>query len=469
MADSRGDPRYPQRPPAPAPTGLPDPRGQTNTVPSGVPAYAPKPPLPSGSPPAFSGPLPAGAPAADPNYNAFAPVPPPPPATGAAQAPTAGVQPISFGVNGQHFNPTSAPFGMDMSTPGVNEQMWQNNQNLWMDSPQLDWVDSHQNAFNDPFAGESAISANLGKPVTNNSQEYWHGVQGAQNTPSAVDKTVAAGYSGPNNAQAAFDMTKNAMPGSLQPQFDAYYDRMKQKAISDANSQSAARGVYGSNAALNGVNAQALDVEAMRAKDATDFSLKDSDNQRAWLDSLSGQGAAADSSGVSAYNANVAGAKQGLDKTKTLGDIAFNADTSTLSRDKFNVDSAETLDKLKMDRLGAGVSTAFGSDDRHRGRLNDAFGASDVAQGSRETRVNTLYNHVSGMGKDVQDFVMENADKLIGGDTQMSDSELQTMLSQAADQRGWDDQTRERIFRDVKAVIDSKNGADAVKASTGGG
>ena len=355
-----------------------------------------------------------------PNFGAaYTPPPTPPPSA------------VAFGVQGQHFNPTTAPYGFDMTQPGQQEQFWNNNQQLWFDSPSLDWVDSKLGEFDKPMAGEAFVTdmlSSIGGP--GKGQQHWNGVGGRSNQ-----------YQGPNNAQVAFDMTKSQMPGSLQPEFDKYYDRMKQKAMSDVNSQSAARGVYGSNSALNNTIGAGLDIEAQRAKAGTDFALEDSANQLAWSNSLAQQGRGADLSGLGIFGANLEADKFDVNKAATLSDIAFGLDDATLGR------------------LGAGVSTAFGSDSAHRGRLNDAYGAAGLAQNARENRINTLEDNVSGFSNDAVNFLSENYDAILGSDQQMSDQELQTMIAQAADQRGWDQQTAERIFRDAKAIIDAKNGS----------
>jgi len=401
-----------------------DPRGTNGTKAGGQPGA-------SNGVPAWSGPMPS-------TYTPPGQTPPLPPGTvpsyvgafsGNVPLPT-GQGPMAFGVQGQHFNPTNAPYGFDMTQPGQGEQFWNNNQQLWLDSPSLDWVDSNLKNFDEPWQGEQFVSDMLssigGKGA---GQQYWNGVGGNSNT-----------YQGPNNAQTAFDMTKSQMPGSLQPKFDAYYDRMKDKVMSDVNSQSAARGVYGSNSALNNSIGAGLDIEAQRAKAATDFAFEDSANQRAWADSLSGQGRSADLSGTDAFRANLDAQKFDVDKFSTLGDLAFG------------------LDDSKASRLGAGVSTAFGSDDRHRGRLSDAFSGANTAQDQREERINKLYGQTSDFSNDTVDFLSDYYDQILGGDGAMSDQELQTLIAQTADQRGWDEQTRERIFRDAKAVIDAKNG-----------
>lgn len=392
---------------------------------------------------------------------------PPIPFQGFVPMPTAPTNPtIGNGRNRQGYKETTAPFGMDMTMPGVYEQIQQNMQDAWLGSPNTDWVHTHvMPQLEGPLAGEQAIGSTLGDNGSNFTGEYWEGVQGAGNTPA--ENKVQAGYKDPNLASVAFGQIQDALPGSLQPQFDKYYDRMHDKAISDVNSQSAARGSYGSNSALNNSIGAGLDVEAQRAKAATDFSLADSANQRDWMSLLGGQGSAADASGVNAYNANVAGAKYGLDKTKTLGDLAFNADTVDLNRDKFDVDRARTLDDMTLNRLGAGTSAAFGQEGYRQQGLSGAFRAAEGSQQAREQRINTLYNQVSGLGSDVQNFFMDNYSQLLGGDAKMSDSELQTMIAKEADQRGWDQHTQERIFRDFKTAWDMFKGNKSEKESTG--
>lgn len=421
--------RQPQAPPGPDLTN----NTQAKTVtpkpaPPPVPAFTQKPPLPS--------------------FQWTPPVPEPAPA------------PTSDG---------SSAFGFDMTMPGVNEQFWDKNADKWGASPSLDWVNGQLPQFQDPWAGEQAIGQSMGQPVSMQGGQYWNGVKGSMNTPSNAESAIQGGYKGGNNALSAFNQTQDALPGSLQPQFDAYYDRMAAKNMSNVNSQSAARGAYGSNTALNGAIGAGLDAEAERANAATKFSLDDSANQRQWLDSLSAQGRSADLTGLDAFGANQKAAQFGLDKTKTMSDIAFGVDDRQLDRDKFGLDQAKTVDDLRRNRLDSGVSSAFGVDSAEINRLSGGGNASNTAQNSYEDRVNGLYDRISGFSSDVQDFIMDNTDKLLGGDAGMSDNELQTMIAQAADQRGWDQQQQERIFRDAKTAMDAINGKKSADAAGGGG
>lgn len=390
--------------------------------------------------------------------------PPLPPQTGPVFPPSPAM-PVAFGVNGQHFNPTTAPFGNDMSTPGVLEQMWSNNQNLWFDSPQMDWVDSLLPKFNDPWQGEqknAELMGTMGNPGAG--QQYWNGVGGDFNKMSGAESAISGGYKGGNNSKTAFDLTKGMLPGSFQPGFDAHYDRMKSKVMSDVNSQSAARGAYGSNTALNNTIGAGLDVEAQRAKAATDFMFADSANQREWQGILGQQGRAADLSGLGIFGANKDAAQYGLDKTRLGGDLAFRAEEMAFNKDKALSELAFGLDDQALERLGAGVSTAFGSESAHRGRLGDAFRFADTAQDSREDRIGGLYDDVSDMSGDVMSFFTDNYDALLGGDAQMNDQQIEAMIAQTADERGWNQQQQERMVRDVKMFYDMIKGQKAEMA-----
>jgi hypothetical protein len=403
---------------------------------------------PNYKPPVPAGPVPPPAPAPP-------PVPPPPPTPGA---------------NG--YTPTTAPYGFDQKAPGVQEQFWNNNQNMWFDTPGLDWVDQQLPQFADPWMGETWNQQNMGGiGAAGAGQQFWNGVQGQFNKMTPAQQAIQGGYKGPNNAQAAFGQTQSRMPGSLQPQFDAYYDRMSQKAMSNVNSQSAARGAYGSNTSLNNTIGAGLDIEAQRAKAATDFSLDNSANERQWLDSLSQQGRAADLSGQGAFGLNLDAAKYGDNRIKDFADIAFRSEQMDLDKKTKQSDIAFGIDEARGRRLDSGISTAFGSDQARQGRLQGAFNSAGQAQNAQERRVGGLYDDVTDFSQDTMSFFTDNYDKLIGADGQIDQAQMELLLGQTADARGYDDQTKERIFRDAKAVADFINGqktADAAKPTGAG-
>jgi hypothetical protein len=379
------------------------------------------------------------------------------------------VQPISLQGGQVSYNPTTAPHGMDMSAPGVQEQFWNQNQGMWFDSPSLDWVDQQLPQFQDPWYGEQWNQQNMGGiGAAGAGQQYWNGIQGQANTMTGAERAVSGGYKGPNNALSAFKQTNAALPGSLQPQFDAYYDRMKQKSMSDVNAQGASRGVYGSNASLNNSIGAGIDVEAQRAAAATKFSLDDSANQRNWFDTLGTQGRNADLSATDAFGQNIEASKFGLDKTKTMGDLAFKSEQMKFDKDKSMSDIAFGVDEAKANRLGAGISTAFGSDAAHRGQLDTAFDASGNAQDQREGRINSLESKLAGFSNEVQNFFSTNYDQLLGADGQIDDAKLEAMIARTADDRGYDQYQAERlkteIYEAAELVIGAYTGGAAKKA-----
>jgi len=403
--------------------------------------------------PEFSGPLPPTPPLfPDPMVP---PAPPPPPPA-----------PVAHG--GGHYNPTTAPFGHDMSTPGVREQFWNNNQALWFQNPQLDWVNEQLGQFNDPWQSETfnaGILGSIGQPGAG--QSYWNGLSGSLNSPTASQNATSGGYRGPNLAEQAFEQTQRALPGSLQPQFDAYYDRMRDKTMSAVNTQAAARGAYGSSSALNGSIGAALDVEANRAKAGTDFSLADSKNQADWFALLGSQGRAADLSGQGAFSLNQQQGRDELDRVKTYGDLAFRAEEMGFDKGKAMSDIAFGIDDQRLERMGAGIDTAFKADHAYDNDRDTAFRAAGDAQRDREGRISGLYGDLEGMSEDVMGFFTKNYDQLLGADEATFDQMLSTMIAQTADQRGWDSQQQERIFRDAKAAWDMASGDQANKESKG--
>lgn len=388
------------------------------------------------------------------------PTPPLPPTTGYVPPvgsfnPTA--QPSHNG-----YNPTTAPHGMDMTAPGVKEQHWNMNQNKWFDTPGVDWANSQLPQYEDPWFGEQTnqqLAGTIAQPGAG--QQYWNGISGQANTMTAPEATIAGGYSGPNNAQTAFDTMTGRLPGSLQPQFDAYYDRMKQKNMGDVNAQAAARGSYGSSSALNGAIGASLDAEAQRAKAATDFSLADSANQRQWMDSYSGAGRAADLSGTDAFRSNIDAAKFGLDKTKTFGDLAFAAEQMEYDKNKTAGEMAFGVDEHKRGRLQDGISTALKGDEIMGERLEGSSREAGEAQDAREDRINRHLGNIGDFDEDITNFLQTNGDALIGEDGELNDAAIESYIAKTVDERNMSEQDAEVFARDLKAA------AEAYAASKG--
>lgn len=213
--------------------------------------------------------------------------------TGNAAAPVART-------NQNGYTPTTAPHGMDQSNPGVNQQFWNQNQNLWT-----------KGAFQPPGQG----------------QQFWNQVQGGFN-------------------KGAQDLT---------PQFNQYYDQARDAATGEANKQAAARGVYGSSQALNNVGNIAANVEGQRAKASTDFIFGNAANQRANLGQYGDMAFGAEGLGNQQRGLDL----QGLNSAFSASNTAENNRNNQIQG---QFDNAFRQQQAALGFLGQGYDAAIGND-----------------------------------------------------------------------------------------------------------
>lgn len=215
-------------------------------------------------------------------------------------APTGNVAPPVASPNQNGYTPTTAPHGMDQSNPGVNQQFWNQNQNLWT-----------KGAFQPPGQG----------------QQFWNQVQGGFN-------------------KGAQDLT---------PQFNQYYDQARDSATGEANKQAAARGVYGSSQALNNVGNIAANVEGQRAKASTDFMFGNAANQRANLGQYGDLAFGAEGLGNQQRGLDL----QGLNSAFSASNTAENNRSNQIQG---QFDNAFRQQQAALGFLGQGYDAAIGND-----------------------------------------------------------------------------------------------------------
>jgi hypothetical protein len=344
----------------------------------------------------------------------------------------------------QSYNPTQSPYGMDQTQQGVGEQYWSNNQQKWGNSPQMDWASSQLPKFEQPGFGEAFNQKNIkqfGK--AGQGQQFWNQVQGKFNTQGQ--------YGGPNLAAESYNRTVGAIPGSLQPTFDKAFDRAKETAVGDANSQAAARGAYGSSQALNNVGNVITDIEAKRADRASQFALQDSQNQAAWQGLAGQQGRAADQSEMGGFGTNL----QGI---QSFGDMAFNAENQDLNRDRFASGVGFGIQDQGFSRVGQGINAAMNLDSADLNRTNSGFQASMGAQDQRDGRIQGAFDNTRNMQNDLTGFFGGQYDQLFGADYAAQQDAMNAGLGLTAEARnqGYRDQERMR-----------QAGSDAIGAYTG--
>jgi hypothetical protein len=309
---------------------------------------------------------------------------------------------------------TQAPWGIDQSMPGVAEQNWDQNQDMWYNSPQLDWASEQLKGFQDPMYGESFNKDNMGAfSAPGQGQQHWDAVSGKFNEIGQ--------YNNPNLAAESYQRTVQNLPGSIQPTFDAAFDRARDKSVGAANQQASARGAYGSSAALNGVNSVITDIEAQRANRHGDFALQDSANQRNWLDSAANQGRSADLSGLGIAGHNLKGVKD-------FSDMAFDAEEAGLNQNKFLSETAFGIQNAEAERIGAGIDGALAIDTNELNRTNSGFDASVGAQDSRDKRLQGMVDNVSGYTDDVTKYFTQQIESMFQGNDAALQSAIEAKL-----------------------------------------
>lgn len=344
---------------------------------------------------------------------------------------------------------TTAPYGMDQSLPGVAEQNWEQNQDMWYQQPQLDWAKSQLPAFEQEGFGEQFNKQNINSfGAPGEGQQYWNQVQGSFNEKGQ--------YNDPNLAAESYQRTVQNLPGSIQPTFDAAFDRARDKSVGAANQQASARGAYGSSAALNGVNSVITDIEAQRANRAGDFALQDSANQRSWLDSAANQGRSADLSSLGAFGANLGG-------MQAFNDMAFKAEGADLARDQFSSGVASGIDQSANQRRGMGIDAAMGIDSNNLNRLNSGFNASNAAQNARGSRINDLAGHNRNFQNDTVGFLRDQYADLFGGDEAAFQEWANGMLGVTNNAKNDDQRSEKQLSDNLQQFTDLYGGAKGVK------
>lgn len=310
--------------------------------------------------------------------------------------------PATTGANGrQAYRATQAPTGMDQTTPGYGEQYWQNNQNLWQQSPQLDWASQQLPKYDTPGFGEQYNTEGVkafGQP--GQGSQFWNQIQGQFNQQHG---------------------------GNLQPQFDAFYDRGENKAVGAANQQANARGAYGSSAALNNVGNVIDDWEANRAKAGTDFALANSKNMQ--------------------------------DMATTYGNLAFGAGNEDLKRQGMGSDIAFHIGDQAQNRTNQGINNAMGIDQSYLNRTNSGFNAANTAQGAFEGRAQHMFDNTRAMSQDALQWAMQNYDKLSASDRATVDAQINAGLGKATQDQNADQTAADRVDKSVAEGVSAVNGA----------
>lgn len=134
----------------------------------------------------------------------------------------------------------------------------------------------------------------------------------------------------------------------LSANLDPYYDRAKERAVSDIDKSFGARGMFGSSAATGQIGQTVADLEATKARDEANYGLSRAAEQRAWA----------------GLGGNLAGQAQQSELARLMGAGGL----------------AQGFDANALARVNSGMNAALGAQDARRTRVQDMY--SNVSQPS---------------------------------------------------------------------------------------
>lgn len=190
---------------------------------------------------------------------------------------------------------------------------------------------------------------------------------GEQNAQSIIGKYAGGTPQLTNNTQNWFNQFQGSMPNiAADPGLGAYYENAKNRASESIDQAAAARGNYGSSAAID-QNARAFtDLEADRAKNEAQYNLQRLGEQRAWQ-GLGGQFAgAADSQSL-----NASQNEQGWQNF--LANLGLNSSQFGLQRTNAGMDAATGAQNLNRNRVQDAFGNQLAMGDRMAGIMADAY------------------------------------------------------------------------------------------------
>ncbi|RMG11328.1 MAG: hypothetical protein D6731_15725 [Planctomycetota bacterium] len=184
--------------------------------------------------------------------------------------------------------------------------------------------------------------------------QWWHSQGEKFNEPTKVEKFYENRYNAfqqPTNAQQFFDAFRQQDPG-----LGAYYERAKERQAADINQQMAARGGFGSSAAVDHLSQALTDLEAQRANREADYMLQ----QQALGAQLANQ-ADLRNQALLGLGAQVAGqaSNTALNRLGQAGQLALGVDAADLARLNAGMNAATNAQQLRRQRARDYISDLF--------------------------------------------------------------------------------------------------------------
>lgn len=420
--------------------------------------------------------------------------------------------------------------GLDMTQYGPLEDLWREKGAEFFNGTNTQaWYDMVAPGLQAPGAGTNFYNENQGFYQTPGfgetvNQEVSNSLQGPSQTAGYWDENgqfVATPGMGENYAGQALGKYANGTPDVSNLTFEAYqdflksrpdikddaglegyYDYAKQRGSESLNRELAARGVYGSGRGLDKLGDMFGGLEAEMANRQADYylramaedrawaglglqgsvnadlsSLRQSENERAWMSGLGdlafqGQGAgmqrwlaglqgagAADSADLARAGMRAGTAtnaqNMGMDRMNALGDLAFRSGDEDLRRTMAGADMAGLADNTNLNFLNSGFNAAGATQNAERQRGQDYFNNTFATSGAFSDMFGGAYGDIIGNDQSLFDSW---AGALLGYDTEALSLEQRAEAEAAAKAQAQKDALRNLAWAGGTALAPTTGG-----------
>lgn len=196
-----------------------------------------------------------------------------------------------------------------------------------------------------------------------------------------------------------------------------------------------------------------------QARNADITGLDTFDAERRGLETLGNLANSADVNETSRYEATTGAMNDadrlGLDRLNSGADIAFRGDEN--ARLDYETGSRVANDAANLDinrtRLGADIASTASRNDLSR--LDSFMGASNIAEGDRQARLNTTLDNMSRYTAQIQSVLASGYAAAASGEYQSFEDWYQSELAPRLQDAAYDDKEKESIMRDAKAFWDA--------------
>lgn len=395
---------------------------------------------------------------------------------------------------GGGLNPGN-PYGYEstnLSQPGTGEQFFQATGGNYMESGQGEkaW-DQYGGHYSAPGQAENFYQQNQQKWTGPGARaQAYANNQGVYNTPGTGETTGQNivdkyGFGGTpkvsQNSQDWWKQTQANMPRiDTEAGLDPYYKNAEKRSLESLSRQQAARGVYGSTAALNDTQRAITDLNAERANREADYNLRAIGEQRAWA-GLGGQlaGSADQNSLMQSQNEmnwmnNLNNWAHGVqdqqqDRAQQGLNAAFGLDSADLAGLNAGWNASLGAQQMGNDRVGQALAGANQAQNQTMGRLGQGQQAAMGSQSAQQGRSQQLFENNLAVADRQAQAAQQAYENMFREQQQLLDSAIAAELGLSAEALNQSYRTQQGVKDDSQWLMDMASGVMGGFGGGGGG